>query len=242
MYPTNLDELVNSFTLYQMMTEMDATFFPMLPPQLLKLDSASLRKDKGKLKEVYDRLLSNLENWFSAKMENEINFDSEQISLKRLFNKNDTSELLFLLEYILIVAVKGEGKDNMIECILSLNEEAQTDLQTLIERALGMAYKGATDVEYESMSETIGNQESIALRPSMLSEANSEKEHGDVNDKINKVVNRLLRKKKLMQEKLIDLEVDNDLLNGLLVDKETELYNLKIKNEQLQKQNKLSNS
>lgn len=40
----------------------------------------------------------------------------------------------------------------------------------------------------------------------------------------------------MLNEKVIDLEVDNDLLKGLLVDKESELYNTKAKLEQLQKE------
>ena len=64
------------------------------------------------LKEVYSNLLSNLENWFSIKLEDEsIIFDAEQISLKRLLSQKDTSELLYLIETILIVAVKGDNKD-----------------------------------------------------------------------------------------------------------------------------------
>jgi hypothetical protein len=67
------------------------------------------------LKEVYSNLLSNLENWFSIKLEDEsIIFDAEQISLKRLLSQKDTSELLYLIETILIVAVKGDNKDQMI--------------------------------------------------------------------------------------------------------------------------------
>jgi hypothetical protein len=37
----------------------------------------------------------------------------------------------------------------------------------------------------------------------------------------------------LLQAKLVDLEVDNDLLNGLLVDKEKEIYHLKTRVEDL---------
>ena len=60
-------------------------------------------------------MLTNLENWFAIKMEDEnIVFDSEMISVKRLLGRCDKSELLFLIEYILIVAVKGENKDIMI--------------------------------------------------------------------------------------------------------------------------------
>jgi hypothetical protein len=67
------------------------------------------------LKEVYSNLLSNLENWFSIKLEDEsIIFDAEQISFKRLLSQKDTSELLYLIETILIVAVKGDNKDQMI--------------------------------------------------------------------------------------------------------------------------------
>lgn len=161
LHPTNLDELVHSFSLYMMLSEMDPAFFPALPIKLQKMEPATLRRDKAKLKDVYDSLLANLENWFACNMENEINFDSEQISLKRLFNPDDCSELLFLLEYILIVCINGEKKDAMIQKILGMSEEAQTDLQTLIERAQGMAYRAPTDVEYESFSETIQDRESM---------------------------------------------------------------------------------
>jgi hypothetical protein len=81
----------------------------------LKLEYKILRKDMTVLKEVYSNLLSNLENWFSIKLEDEsIIFDAEQISLKRLLSQKDTSELLYLIETILIVAVKGDNKDQMI--------------------------------------------------------------------------------------------------------------------------------
>lgn len=36
--PKNFTELIYSFTLYEMLTEMDATFFPYLDLKLLKLD------------------------------------------------------------------------------------------------------------------------------------------------------------------------------------------------------------
>jgi hypothetical protein len=56
--------------------------------------------------------LTNLENWFSIKLEEEsIVFDAEQICLKRLLSQKDSSELLYLIETILIVAVKGDNKD-----------------------------------------------------------------------------------------------------------------------------------
>lgn len=81
----------------------------------MKLEYKILRKDMTVLKEVYSNLLSNLENWFSIKLEDEsIIFDAEQISLKRLLSQKDTSELLYLIETILIVAVKGDNKDRMI--------------------------------------------------------------------------------------------------------------------------------
>ena len=44
---------------------------------------------------------------------------------------------------------------------------------------------------------------------------------------------KLERKRTLLQAKLVDLEVDNDLLNGLLVDKEKEIYHLKTRVEDL---------
>jgi len=47
-----------------------------------------------------------------------------------------------------------------------------------------------------------------------------------MNDKINKTIARLERKKNLLEDKVVDLEVDNDLLNGLLVDKEKEIFHL----------------
>ena len=49
-------------------------------------------------------------------------FDGEVISLKRLLDRQNVSELLYLVEFILIVAVKGEKKDEMISKILSLDE------------------------------------------------------------------------------------------------------------------------
>ena len=65
----------------------------------------------------------NIENWFSIKMDEErIYFDSEMISIKRLLGRKDVSELLYLIEYILIIAVKGDNKDLMIQKILSLDE------------------------------------------------------------------------------------------------------------------------
>jgi hypothetical protein len=91
-------------------------------------------------------LLTNLENWFAIKMDDQAVFDSEMISLKRMLRRADPSELLFLLEKILVVAIKGDMQETMIERILNLAEEAQTDLQILIERALGM--KPVIEVEY----------------------------------------------------------------------------------------------
>jgi hypothetical protein len=68
-------------------------------------------------------MMNCLEGWFAIKMEDEsIFFDSEMISVKRLLEKQDINELLYLIEFILIVAVKGEKKDEMINKILSLDE------------------------------------------------------------------------------------------------------------------------
>lgn len=106
-HPKTLDELVYSFTLYTMMSEMDPVSFPMLSPKLLKIDQKNLRKDTHQLKEIYNKMLVQLELWFATNMENETIFDSEMISLKRLLGRNDRSELFFLIEFILIVAVKG---------------------------------------------------------------------------------------------------------------------------------------
>ena len=103
-----MDELIYSFALYSMLTEIDSTYFPALDPKLLKLDWKTLRKDPCKLTDVYNLLLTNLESWFSIKMEQETIFDSEMISVKRLLRKGDQNELLFLIEFILIVAVKGD--------------------------------------------------------------------------------------------------------------------------------------
>ena len=58
----------------------------------------------------------------------------------------------------------------MIQKILGMSEAAQTDLQTLIERAQGMTYKATTDADYESLSELI-SRDSYVQRPSMISEA-----------------------------------------------------------------------
>ena len=37
-FPKTLKELINSFTLYEMLTEMDTTYFPYLDRRLLKID------------------------------------------------------------------------------------------------------------------------------------------------------------------------------------------------------------
>lgn len=50
---------------------------------------------------------------------------------------------------------------------------------------------------------------------------------------MDKVIARLERKKAALQDKIVDLEVDNDLLNGLLVDKEKEIYHFKAKVEDM---------
>ena len=114
-YPKTIDELIFSCTLYEMASEMDSTYFPYLAPKILKTDQKTLRKDIAMLKDVYSHLFSNLENWFSIKLEDEsIVFDAEQVSLKRLLHQKDPSELLYLIETILIVAVKGDNKDSMI--------------------------------------------------------------------------------------------------------------------------------
>lgn len=44
-----------------------------------------------------------------------------------------------------------------------------------------------------------------------------------------KAIERLERKNKILQDKIIDGEVDQDLLNGLLIDKEKEIYFLRAK-------------
>ena len=79
--------------------------------------------------------------------EEELNFDSEMINVKRLIESQDMSELLFLAEYILVIVVKGERQTDMISKILSMSELAQTDLQMLIERAIEISVQGDEEVE-----------------------------------------------------------------------------------------------
>jgi len=48
---------------------------------------------------------------------------------------------MFLIETILIVAIKGEAKEKIIANILKLDEDSQTNLQILIERALNIKHE-----------------------------------------------------------------------------------------------------
>ena len=236
-YPRTTEELIFSCALYEMASEMDSTYFPYLAPKILKMDQKSLRKDLAVLKDVYGKLFANMENWFSIKLEEEsIIFDAEQISLKRLLHQKDPSELLFLIETILIVAVKGDNKDSMIQKILKLQESEQTDLQLLMERALGMTTP-KEDVDFESMSFSVRKSESvfssISRTSHIMKDLKEESPFEPPKDKSKKELQKLERKRQLLQEKLVDLEVDNDLLNGLLVDKEKEIYHLKTRIEDL---------
>jgi len=134
--PMSLDELILSGSFYQMLSEIDPTYFPHLNPKIVKREPQKLAQDITVLKSIYTKLLKNLENWFAVKLDDTIIFDAEMISLKRLIGQKDPSELLFLTEYILIVACRGERKDLMIQRILDLPEEDQTNLQSLIQRTL----------------------------------------------------------------------------------------------------------
>lgn len=227
-YPKSLEELIYSFALYEMLTEMDSFYFQPLTPKQLKIDVRTLRKDPSALKEVYDKMLICLENWFAVGLgEGSLVFDSEQISTKRLLGKGDISELYFLVETVLVVAVKGEAKEKVIANILKLDEDSQTNLQTLIERALNIKTE---PVDLDNMSDAFRKSESV-----FNSLALSQKEE-TLDDKINKTIARLERKKNLLQEKVTELEVDNDLLNGLLIDKEKDIYELQAKIAEMAKE------
>ena len=77
-YPKSLDELIYSFTLYEMLTEMDSFYFKPLSPKELKIDVRTLRKDLATLKEVYDKMLVCIENWFTVGFDDgALVFDSE---------------------------------------------------------------------------------------------------------------------------------------------------------------------
>jgi hypothetical protein len=66
-------------------------------------------------------------------------------------------------------------------------------------------------------------------------------DHSNTNAQINKAITRLERKKNLLQEKLNEMEIDNDLLNGLLVDKEKDIYELQAKIAELKKEQSQTN-
>jgi DNA repair exonuclease SbcCD ATPase subunit len=66
-------------------------------------------------------------------------------------------------------------------------------------------------------------------------------DHSNTNAQINKAITRLERKKNLLQEKLNEMEIDNDLLNGLLVDKEKDIYELQAKIAELTKEQSQAN-
>jgi hypothetical protein len=77
--------MIYSFTLYEMLTEIDSMYFQPLSPKQLKIDVRTLKNDVDALKEVYDKMLISLENWFAVSLDdNSLVFDSEQISIKRL--------------------------------------------------------------------------------------------------------------------------------------------------------------
>ena len=102
-----------------------------------------------------------------------------------------------------------------------------------MERALGMAVPPKdNDVDFESVTGSLRKSESVFLSLSKSSFVEPSKQM-NVNDKIEKTIARLERKKQILQEKIVDLEVDNDLLNGLLVDKEKEIYHLTTRIEDL---------
>ena len=77
--------MIYSFTLYEMLTEIDSMNFQPLSPKQLKIDVRTLKNEVDALKEVYDKMLISLENWFAVSLDdNSLVFDSEQISIKRL--------------------------------------------------------------------------------------------------------------------------------------------------------------
>lgn len=77
--------MIYSFTLYEMLTEIDSMYFQPLSPKQLKIDVRTLKNDVDALKEVYDKMLISLENWFAVSLDdNSLVFDSEQINIKRL--------------------------------------------------------------------------------------------------------------------------------------------------------------
>ena len=92
-----------------MLSEMDPTYFPHLDPKLVKMSQNFFGKNQTLLFDIYKKMLISIENWFQIKMDEEsIHFDSELVSIKRIIGKKDISEFLFLIEYILIIAVKGD--------------------------------------------------------------------------------------------------------------------------------------
>ena len=120
--------------------EIEPLIFPPLPPSLLSKDPNCLTLDNKRLRAIYKELFTQIEQWFRIKIPDEDQyFDSEMINVKRLIDGQDISELLVLTEYILVIVVRGESKDKMINRILQMSVSAQTDLQMLIERAIEMS-------------------------------------------------------------------------------------------------------
>ena len=74
-------------------------------------------------------------------------FHASQVNVETLIS--DLSEFLNLMEFLMVIVVQGESREHSIELILSLNEQAQEDLQALIERSMNLQQQQNADTNSE---------------------------------------------------------------------------------------------
>ena len=129
------------------MEEIDPNTFKQFPSQVLPKNLAKSVLDESSLKKIYKHMLAQMQQWFADhhndKPESHIVFDPKMVNLNRLVQEQDINEVLVLAEYIMVIVVQGQNNEKFLERFLDLPDDAQEDMQELIEGAINLSVADA---------------------------------------------------------------------------------------------------
>lgn len=207
--PKSIFEMIRSATLYHVLEEIDPDIFPPLPAKLLGSDPNLLTVDTVRNRAIYKEMFKQMEKWFRKRLNDDDKlFDLEIINIKRLVEQQDFNELLHLFDFIFVIVMRGERHNELIERIVAMSEKAQEDLYELIQR-------GANE-EAEDHFDT----DNFSEDPQLQKQAQALRQ-----------IERQERKNEVLREKMVDLEIENDLFRNRVEEIQKEYSMLKEANE-----------
>ena len=134
------------------MEEIEPRYFEELPYNVLPKNNDDILNQltHNELKKIYHHMFLQMELWFSHNQEKDDHmkkvFKKDLINLGRLIEYQDINEVLIVLEFVMVIVVRGKNSQELLERIGKLPEETLEDLKELIEGTLAPL----TDFDNES--------------------------------------------------------------------------------------------